>query len=142
MKVVMSSYSFNRRPSEIEDQAHTEATHHFADQLKQFPASRDAVKRLERDIAKTALAILAASRRPKEANPIVTDGGTLWRKGVELFDNVFVCYRQTTAGSEYAVVERFPSGANEIWNKGRNAVDVLKAFTHDQCQALQIWTED
>jgi hypothetical protein len=132
----------SHRPTEIEDQAHGEAVQHFAEQLKQFPASRDAIKRLERDIAKIALAILATSRRPLEANPIVTDDGTQWRKGVELFDNVFVCYRQTTAGSEYAVVERFPSGANEIWNKGRNAVDVLKAFTHDQRQALQIWTED
>jgi hypothetical protein len=59
-----------------------------------------------------------------------------------LFDNVFVCYRQTVTGSEYAVVERFSSGTNEIWIKGRNAVDVLKAFTQDQRQALQIWTED
>lgn len=138
----MSSYSFNRHPTEIEEQAHFEAVQYFAEQLKQFPASRDVVKRLERDIAKIALAILAASRRPLEANPIVTDDGTQWRKGVELFDNLFVCYRQTTTESEYAVVERFPSGANEIWNKGRNAVDVLKAFTHDQRQALQIWTED
>jgi hypothetical protein len=88
------------------------------------------------------LAILADSRRPLEANPIVTDDGAQWRKGVELFDNVFVCYRQTTTGSEYAVVERFPSGTNEIWTKGRNAVDVLKAFIHDQRQALQIWRED
>jgi hypothetical protein len=138
MKRVMSSH----RPTEIEDQAHAEAVRYFAEQLKQFPASRDAVKRLERDIARIALAILADSRRPREANSIVTDDGTQWCKGVDLFDNVFVCYRQTTSGSEYAVVERFASGTNEIWNKGRNAVDVLKAFTHDQRQALQIWTED
>jgi hypothetical protein len=138
----MSSYSFNRRPTEIEDQAHVEAVQHFAEQLKQFPASRDAVKRLERDIAKIALAILAASRRPLEANPIVTDDGSQWHNSVGLFDNVFVCHRQTINGPEYAVVERFPSGTNEIWNRGRNVVDVLKAFTHDQRQALQIWTED
>jgi hypothetical protein len=137
MKVVMSSH----RPNEIEDQAHEEAVRHFAEQLKQFPASRYAVKRLERDIAKIALAILAASRRPLEANPIVTDDGQ-WHNSVGLFDNVFVCHRQTINGPEYAVVERFPSGANEIWNRGRNAVDMLKAFTHDQRQALQIWTED
>ena len=138
----MSSRSFNHRPTEIEDQVHAEAVRYFAEQLNQFPASRDAVKRLERDIAKISLAILAASQRPLDANPIVTDDGTQWRKGVELFDNVFVCYRQTVTGSEYAVVERFPSGINEIWIKGRNAVDVLKAFTKDQRQALQIWTED
>src|SRR5437868_2391055 len=124
----MSSYSFNRPPTEIEDRAHGEAVQHFAEQLKQFPASRDAVKRLERDIAKIALAILGASRRPLEANPIVTDDGAKWDNSVGLFDNVFVCHRQTVNGPEYAVVERFPSGANEIWNRGRNAVDVLKAF--------------
>lgn len=106
----MSSRSFNHRPTEIEDQAHAEAVRYFAEQLNQFPASRDAVKRLERDIAKISLAILAASQRPLDANPIVTDDGTQWRKGVELFDNVFVCYRQTMTGSEYAVVERFPLG--------------------------------
>jgi hypothetical protein len=138
MKRVMSSH----RPSEIEDQAHATAVRYFAEQLKQFPAIRDAVKRLERDIAKIALAILAASRRPLEANPIVTDDGAKWHNSVGLFDNVFVCHRQTVNGPEYAVVERFPSGANEIWTKGRNAIEVLKAFTHDQRQALQIWTED
>jgi hypothetical protein len=132
----------SHRPTEIEDQAQGEAVRHFAEQLKQFPASRDAVKRLEQDIAKIALAILAASRRPLEANLIVTDDGSQWHNGVGLFDNVFVCHRQTINGPEYAVVERFPSGTNEIWNRGRNAVDVLKAFTHDQRQALQIWTED
>jgi hypothetical protein len=138
MKRVMSSH----RPTEIEDQAHAEAVRYFAEQLKQFPASRDAVKRLERDIAKIALAILADSRRPLEPNPIITDDGTQWRKSVGLFDSTFVCHRQTATGTEYAIVEQFPSGTNEIWTKGRNAIEVLKAFTHDQRQALQIWTED
>jgi hypothetical protein len=72
----------------------------------------------------------------------VTDGGSQWHNSVGLFDNIFVCHRQTIAGPEYAVVERFPTGTNEIWNRGCNAVDVLKAFTHDQRQALYIWTED
>lgn len=44
--------------------------------------------------------------------------------------------------TEFAVIERFATGTNEIWTKGRNVIDVLKAFTHDQRQALQIWTED
>jgi hypothetical protein len=109
----MSSHSFNRRPTEIEDQAHVEAVQHFAEQLKQFLASRNAVKRLERNVAKIALAILAASRRPLEANPIVTDEGTQWHNSIGLFDNLFVCHRQTMTGSEYAVVERFSSGTKE-----------------------------
>lgn len=40
------------------------------------------------------------------------------------------------------MVEQFPSGTNEIWTKGRNAIEVLKVFTQDQRQALQIWKED
>lgn len=138
----MSSRSFNRRSTEIEDQAHTEAVHFFADQLAQYTASRGLVTRLERDIAKIALAALAASRNSSRANQIVTDDGSQWNKGVDLFENIFVCHRETAAETEFAVVERFSSGANEIWMRGRSAVEVLKTFAHDQRQALQIWTED
>ncbi|HYT61103.1 MAG TPA: hypothetical protein VEL06_13090, partial [Haliangiales bacterium] len=133
----------NRRPTEIEDQAHVEAVRHFAEPLKQFPTSRDAVKHLERDVAKTALAILAASQRPPQGNPLLTDDGSQWHKSVGLFGNIFVCHRPIANGKEYAVVEHFPvNDRNEICNRGRNAVEVLKAFTLDQRQALQIWTED
>src|SRR6185312_2048734 len=138
----MSSRSFNRRSNEIEDQVHLEVAQHFADQFKQFPVSRDHVNRLERDIAKIALATMAASGRPPQGESIEADDNFLWHKGVELFDNVFACYRPVGNGVEFAVIERFPTGTNEIWNKGRNAVEVLKAFTYDQQQALQIWTED
>lgn len=31
---------------------------------------------------------------------------------------------------------------NEVWNQGRNAVEVLRKFAQDQRQALEIWTED
>jgi hypothetical protein len=40
-------------------------------------------------------------------------------------------------------VEHFPArGTNEIWNRGWNAGEVLKAFTHEQRQVLQVWAED
>ncbi|PYJ63904.1 MAG: hypothetical protein DME24_00470 [Verrucomicrobia bacterium] len=133
----------NRRPTEIEDQAHVETVRHFAEPLKQFPTSRDAVKHLERDVAKTALDVLAASQRPPQGNPLLADDGSQWHESIHLFDNIFVCHRPTANGTEYAVVEHFPAnGRNEICSRGRNAVEVLKAFTHDQRQALQIWTDD
>jgi hypothetical protein len=138
----MSSHSLNRRSLEIERQAHLEIVQHFAEQWRQFPATRDHVNRLECDIAKIALATMAASVRPPHGEPIKADDSFFWHKCVELFDNVFVCYRQIGNGIEFAVIERFPTGTNEIWNKGRNAVDVLKAFTYDQQHALKIWTED
>jgi hypothetical protein len=140
----MNDNPFNsRRPTETEDKAHVEAVRHFAEHLKQFPASRDAVKHLERDATKTAQAVLAVAQGTPPGSPLLTDDGAQWRKSVDLFDNIFLCHRSTASGMEYAVVEHFPAnGRNEIWNRGRNAMEVLKAFTHDQRQALQIWTED
>jgi hypothetical protein len=58
-------------------------------------------------------------------------------------ENIFLCHRSTTSGAEYAVAEHFPArGANEIWDRGWNAVEVLKSFTQEQRQALRVWTED
>jgi hypothetical protein len=140
----MNDNPFNyRRPTEIEDKAHVEAVRHFAEQFKQFPASREAVTYLERYTAKTVLDVLAASQRAPQENPILSDDGGQWHRSVDLFDNTFVCHRPTPNGTEYAIVEHFPSnGRNEIWHQGRNALEVLKAFTQDQRRALQIWTED
>ena len=140
----MSDNLFNRRrPTPIEDQAHADVVRHFSEHLKQFPVSRDAVKKLERDIAKTALVALAASQKPPQGNPFLADDGTQWHKCVDLFDNTFVGHRAVAYGTEFAVVEHVPaSGKNEILARGRNAVDVLKSFAHDQRHALQIWTED
>ncbi len=128
--------------AEVESRAHLEAAEHFAEQLKQFPVSRDHVTRLERDIAKLAVAAMTASQRPPQGEAVQTDEGWLWHKSVELYENVCICHRQGAKGIEFAIVERFPSGSNEIWVKGRNAVEVLKAFSQDQQHALQIWRED
>ena len=48
----MSNLFEHRRPTELEDKAHADAVRHFSEHLKQFPASREAVDRLERDLAK------------------------------------------------------------------------------------------
>lgn len=133
----------NRRPTEQEDKAHVETVRRFAEDMKQFAVSRGAVKHLERDSAKTALAVIAASQQPPQGNPILTDDGAHWHKSVDLFDNTSACHRPITNGVEYAVVEHFPTtGRNELWNRGRDAEQVLKSFAHDLRQALQTWTED
>jgi hypothetical protein len=134
----------HRRPTELEDKAHAEAVRHFAEHLNQFPASREMVERLERDADKIALAanMAAAKPTPKE-NVIQADDGRQWHKSVDLMENIHFCHRPISYGAEYAVVEHFPArGANEIWNRGWNAVEVLKAFAQEQRQALQIWTDD
>ena len=140
----MSNRFDDRRPTTLEDQAYAEAVQHFAEHLKQFPASREAVDRLERDIAKIGLAVnMAASKPTLKENFIQADDGAQWHKDVELMENIFLCHRPITGGAEHAVVEHFPArGTNEIWQRGWNAVKVLKTFAQEQRQALQVWTED
>ena len=86
---------------------------------------------------------MAASKPTPKENIIQVDGDGQWHKSVDLMDNICLCHRPITGGAEYAVVEHFPArGTNEIWNRGWNAVEVLKAFAQEQRQALQVWTED
>jgi hypothetical protein len=134
----------HRRPTELEDKAHAEAVRHFADHLKQFPASREAVERLERDAAKIALAANRAASKPTpKENIILADDGKQWHKSVDLMENIHLCHRPISYGAVYAVVEHFPArGANEILNRGWNAAEVVKQFAQQQRQALQLWTED
>ena len=72
----MSSYSFNRRPIEIEDKAFTEATRHFAEHVKQFPASLGAIKHLEAHIAITAMAAHTNAQQSPNGNPILAEDGS------------------------------------------------------------------
>ena len=140
----MSNPFEHRRPTELEDKAHAEAVRHFAEHLKQFPASREAVERLERDVSKIALAVNMAAARPMpQKNVIQADDSVHWHRSVDLMENIHLCHRPITGRAEYAVVEHFPArGTYEIWNRGWNAAEVLKVFTQEQRQALQVWTED
>jgi hypothetical protein len=134
----------HRRPTELEDNAHAEAVRHFAEHLKQFPASREAVERLERDADKIALTANRAATKPTpKENVIQADDGKQWHKNADLMEDIYFFHRPISYGAEYAVVEHFAArGANEILNRGWNAGDVLKAFTQGLRQTLQVWTED
>jgi len=134
----------HRRPTELEDKAHAEAVRHFSEHLKQFPASRAAVERLERDADKIALAANRAATKPAPKEKIIqADDGAQWHKSVDLMENIHFCHRPISYGAEYAVVEHSPAhGTNEILNRGWNAGEVLKAFTQGLRQTLQVWTED
>ncbi len=140
----MSNPFEHRRPTELEDNAHAEAVRHFAEHLKQFPANREAVERLERDADKIALAANRAATKPTpKENVIQADDGRQWHKSVDLMENIHFCHRPISYGAEYAVVEHFPvRGTNEILNRGWNAGEVLKAFTQGLRQTLRVWTED
>jgi hypothetical protein len=133
----------NRRPTPLEDRAYAEARQHFIEHLNQFPASQDAVKNLERNLASTAQAVsTAATKSSPQGDPFQSDDGVQWHRGIDLFDNLRVNYRPTQYAAEFAVMEQFPNGHHEIWNRGYSAVDVLRAFTSEQRQTLQKWSDD
>jgi len=140
----MNNKSFNdRRPTPFEEQAHAEARNHFADHLKQFPASLTAIRKLERNLATLALTItMAGAQKSSSESAIRADDSSQWHKGAILFDNVMACHRPTDSGTEFAVIEQFPGGRNEVWPRGRNAVEALRSFVADQKHVLQIWSQD
>jgi hypothetical protein len=140
----MNNHPFaNRRPTPLEDRAYAEARQHFIEHLNQFPVSQDAVKNLERNLASTALAVsTAATKSPPQGSPVQTGDGLQWHRGIDLFDNLQVNYRPTPYAAEFAVMEQFPNGQHEIWNRGYNAVEVLRVFASEQRQALQTWSND
>jgi len=140
----MSNPFDHRRPTELEDKTHAEAVRHFAEHLKQFPASREAVERLERDTDKIVLTANRAVAKPTpKENVIQADDGKHWHKSVDLMENIHLCHRPISYAAEYAVVEHFPArGTNEILNRDWNAGEVLKSFTQGLRQTLRVWTED
>jgi hypothetical protein len=140
----MNNHPFaNRRPTPLEDRAYAEARQHFIEHLNQFPASHDAVNILERNLVSTALAVSTAAAKPSpQGIPIQTGDGVQWCRGIDLFDKLGMNYRPTLYAAEFAVMEQFPNGQHEIWNRGYSAVDVLRAFASEQRQTLQTWSDD
>jgi hypothetical protein len=83
-----------------------------------------------------------AASKPAE-HVIQVDAGVVSYRDVDLMDNIYLCHRPMARGMEYAVVEHyFAHGTNEIWNRGWDAVQVLKTFANEQRQALEFGTED
>jgi hypothetical protein len=138
----MSNQFDNRRLTTPEEQAYAEASGYLAEQLKQVSTTWEVIQRLERNLAITALAAdMAASA--SQGNVIQVDGDGKWLKAVDFMDNTCLCHRLINGRVEYAVVKHFPArGTNEIWNRGRNSVEVLKVFAREREQAQKISVED
>jgi hypothetical protein len=138
----MSNQLDDQCPSAQEEQACREACLHFADQLKQFPLTSEAVARLERNLSIIALAAnIAASQSTDKF--IEVDDGNKWHKSVDLFENICLCHRLINGTMEYAVVEHFQIHQTyEIWNRGWNAIEVLRSFIEEQHHALRVWRGD
>jgi hypothetical protein len=138
----MSNRLNDRRVMALEQQIYAEAECIFAENLKQFPVSRKAVERIERNIKKLALAVNQAASKPAE-NVIQADDDASWHKAVDLMGNIFLCHHQTAGGTEFSIVEHFPAhGTNEIWNRGLDAIQVLRVFINEQRRALEFGMQD
>ena len=140
----MSRFFNDQHITMLKEQVYDEAWQHFAQDLEEFPQNHQALNRVERNLSVIAMAasIAAVAPTPGE-NTILDDDETGWHKSSDLMHDIYLCYRQIAGGTEYAVMEHFPAGCrNEIWNRGRNAAEVLREFTKEQRQALEIWAHD
>ena len=141
MKRIMNYY---QRPIEQEEQAAAEANAFFAEQLSQFKANCDALRQIESNLSTTASDVLKAALR-SPGRVIQTDDGTQWQHDVDLTNLTSVCHRRTGAGLEFAAVECLSLKSEEMkeaLNSGHNVGEVLRAFTRDQRQILNLWKED
>jgi urease gamma subunit len=132
------------RPTQLEETANAEAMTVFAEQMKQFKNSCDALHDIESNLTTIGNeAFKAALLSPGRA--IQTDDGAEWRHGLDLSNITSICHRRTEAGLEFAVVEclPLPSGdRKEVLNSGHNVRDVLRDFLNDQKQVLNLWKDD
>jgi urease gamma subunit len=136
--------NYYERPTPLQEQANIEAIQHFVEHLNQFKANCDALRSIECNLSTTANdALKSALLSPGRV--IQTDDGTQWQHDLDLSSVTSVCHRRTVAGLEFAVVECLPLKSGEIkevLNSGHSVRDVLRAFTHDQRQVLNLWKED
>ena len=136
--------NYYERPTPLQEQANLEAMQHFAEHLNQFKANCDALRSIECNLSTTVNDALK-SVLLSPGRVIQTDDGTQWQHDLDLSSVTSVCHRRTAAGLEFAVVECLPLKSGEIkevLNNGHSVRDVLRAFTHDQRQVLNLWKED
>ena len=134
----------NHIPTEQEERVAAETNAVFAEQMKHFKNSCDAIHDIEsnlRTIGNEAFRVALLS----PGHTVQTDDGAEWRHDVDLSNITSICHRRTEAGLEFAVVEclSLPSGEQkEALNSGHNVRDVLREFIHDQKQVLNLWKDD
>ncbi len=136
--------NYYQRPTPLHEQANAEAIQHFAEPLKQFKASCDALHGIEGNLTVTAN---DASRAALQSSGriIQTDDGAQWQHAIDLTEITSVCHRRTAAGLEFAIIECLALKSGEkkdVLNSGHDVQEVLQAFTHDQRQVLNLWKDD
>jgi hypothetical protein len=138
--------NYNEKITMQQEQAAIEVKTFFVEHLSQFKASCDAVQDIERNlsaIANEALKVALLSR--DQGKTIQTDDGSQWQHDVDLSKISSVCHRRIDGEIEFAVIECLPLKSGEmrdVLNSGHNVREVLKAFTRDQRQVLNLWKDD
>ena len=92
MGAIVSNRLDSRQATALEEQAYNEAECLFAEYMKLFPVSREAVEQLERNLLRLAFTAKMAASRPA-ANVIQVDAGGPWYRDVSLLDNIYLCHR-------------------------------------------------
>lgn len=134
----------NHIPTEQEEQVAAETNAVFAEQIKHFKNSCDALHDLESNLTTIGNDVFKAALL-SPGRTIQTDDGAEWRHGLDLSNITSICHRRTEAGLEFAVVECLPLSSGErkeVLNSGHNIRDVLREFLNDQKQVLNLWKDD
>jgi hypothetical protein len=130
-------------PAGSDEEIRAETRRHFAGQLQELAAGRKNLLALENSLPTMAMIINTAATRTIAGRRLVDTDDGQWHKNIDLFDNIFVCHRLVTGGTEYAIVEHFPeAGTNEIWVRGWSSIAVLQEFLRNQDRALHVLAED
>ncbi len=134
------------KPTRQQEQAEVEVKAALAEHLDQFKASCDAIQYIERNLPAIANEALKLALIPRgQGKTIQTDDGTQWHHDLDLSQISSICHRRVAGRIEFAIVERLPLKSGEIkdvLNGGENVRDVLKTFTHNQRQVLNLWKND
>lgn len=127
----------------MEERAYDDIKEYFSEHVKLYPTNHHSVERLERDMARIAVAANMAASKKIPTNPVTIDGDHEWFKDIDLMTHIYLCHRASARGVEFAVVEYFPgSSRNEIRHRGPNVVELLRSFLREQRHALEIWRAD
>lgn len=134
-----------QRPTQLHEKANTEAMIIFAEHLKQFRAHCQELHHVEQNLATLGNTAFKAAME-SSGQAVQIDNGDQWRHCVDLMKNVSVCHRRAAADFEFAIVERLPLKSGETKNvlmdSNSDVRELLRTFTRDQRQVLNLWKDD
>lgn len=134
----------NHNPKGQEERIIAETNVIFAEQMKHFKNSCDAIHDIENSL--TAIgneAFRAALLSP--GRTVQADDGTEWQHDFDLSKITSICHRRVAGKIEFAIIEclSLPTcETKEVLNIGHNIRDVLREFIRDQKQILNLWKDD